>query len=93
MSSAKVKTCISANKYHWFGWLLAFLIVAVIAGQTTNNTGSDPRGTLLVSQAIVQHGTVKLDAYAGPYLDTFAHQMHRKNGRRLQELSATRLLN
>ncbi len=80
MSSAKVKTCISANKYHWFGWLLAFLIVAVIAGQTTNNTGSDPRGTLLVSQAIVQHGTVKLDAYAGPYLDTFAHQMHRKNG-------------
>lgn len=68
------------NKYRWFSWLLAVLIVGVIAGQQTQNTGSDPRGTLLVSQAMVQHGTIKLDAYAGEYLDTFAHQIHRKNG-------------
>ncbi len=68
------------NKYRWFSWLLAVLIVGLIAGQQTQNTGSDPRGTLLVSQAMVQHGTIKLDAYAGEYLDTFAHQIHRKNG-------------
>lgn len=68
------------SKYRWFGWLLAVLIVAAIAGQKTHNTGSDPRGTLLVSQAIVQHGTIKLDAYAGAYLDSFDHQLHRKNG-------------
>ena len=68
------------NKYRWFSWLLAVLIVGLIAGQQTQNTGSDPRGTLLVSQAVVQHGTIKLDAYAGEYLDTFAHQIHRKNG-------------
>jgi len=65
MSSAKVKTCISANKYHWFGWLLVFLIVAVIAGQTTNNTGSDPRGTLLVSQAIVSMVPLSLTPMLG----------------------------
>ena len=64
----------------WLGWLLALAIVSVIALQGTNNTGSDPRGTLLVSQAIAQHGTIKLDAYAGEYLDTFSHQIHRKNG-------------
>ena len=68
------------NKYRWFSWLLAVLIVGLIVGQQTQNTGSDPRGTLLVSQAMVQHGTIKLDAYAGEYLDTFAHQIHRKNG-------------
>lgn len=68
------------SKNHWLGWLLATLIVVVVAVQQTHNTGSDPRGTLLVSQALAQHGTVKLDAYAGPYLDTFAHQIHQKNG-------------
>ena len=71
---------LSLSKNHWLGWLLATLIVLVVAVQQTHNTGSDPRGTLLVSQALVQHGTIKLDAYAGAYLDTFAHQVHRKNG-------------
>lgn len=68
------------DSHHWLGWLLALLIVAVIAGQKNDATGSDPRGTLLVSQALVQHGTVRLDAYAEAYVDTFAHQIHRKNG-------------
>lgn len=65
---------------HWLGWLLAFLIVAVIAGQSTHNTGSDPRGTLLVSQAIAQHGSVKLDAYGETLLDSYGYVIHRKNG-------------
>lgn len=70
------------TKHRWLTWLLALLIVIVIVigVQKTYNTGSDPRGTLLASQSLVQHGTVKLDAYAGAYLDTFAHQIHRKNG-------------
>lgn len=68
------------SKHRCLGLLLVLLIVVVIAVQKTHNTGSDPRGTLLVSQALAQHGTVKLDAYAGAYLDTFAHQIHRKNG-------------
>lgn len=68
------------RKHCWLALLLAISIVSMIAVQQTRNTGSDPRGTLLVSQAIVQHGTIKLDAYAGAYLDTFAHQIHQKNG-------------
>lgn len=68
------------SKHQWLGLLLAVVIVAVIAGQKTYNTGSDPRGTLLVSQALAQHGTVKLDTYDKAFLDTFAHQIHRKNG-------------
>ncbi len=94
MFSAKAKTNISAHflrtdgvgrgstlsQNRWLGWLLAFLIVAVIAGQSTHNTGSDPRGTLLVSQAIAQHGSVKLDAYGETLLDSYGYVIHRKNG-------------
>lgn len=65
-------------KHRWLGWLLAALIVAVIAGQTTHNTGSDPRGTLLVSEAIAQHGTIKLDAYGKTLLDSYGYVIHRK---------------
>lgn len=68
------------DKNGWLGWLLAFLIMAVIAGQTTRNTGSDPRGTLLVSQAIVQHGSVRLDAYGEMLLDSYGYVIHQKNG-------------
>lgn len=66
------------NKHRRLGWLLAFLIVAVIAGQTTHNTSSDPRGTLLVSQAIAQHGSVKLDAYGETLLNSYGYVIHRK---------------
>lgn len=68
------------GKHRWLGWLLAFLIVAVLAGQSTHNTSSDPRGTLLVSQAIAQHGTVKLDAYGETLLDSYGYVIHQKNG-------------
>jgi hypothetical protein len=68
------------SKHRWLGWLLAFSIVAVIAGQSTHNTGSDPRGTLLVSQAIAQHGSVKLDAYGETFLDSYGYVIHQKGG-------------
>ncbi len=56
------------------------MILAVIAGQSTNNTGSDPRGTLLVSQVIAQHGTVKLDSYGEPLLANYRGVTHSKGG-------------
>ncbi|MEI2742101.1 MAG: glycosyltransferase family 39 protein [Candidatus Competibacter sp.] len=40
--------------------LLIFMIVIFARGF---NSDSDPRGSLLVSQSIIKHGTVKLDAY------------------------------
>lgn len=66
------------GKHRWLGWLLALLIAAVIAGQSTNNTASDPRGTLLVSEAIAQHGSIKLDAYGKTLLDSYGYVIHRK---------------
>lgn len=71
----------SSNFCHYLaGLLLATLIVITVFSQVTSNTGSDPRGTLLVSQVIVQHGTIKLDSYEKEFLGTFAHQIHQKNG-------------
>lgn len=69
-----------AFKEKWLGWLLAFMILAVMAVQNTYHTGSDPRGTLLVSQAIVQHGTVKLDSYGKTLLDSYGYVIHNKGG-------------
>ena len=43
------------------------------------NTASDPRGTLLVSEAILTHGTVKLDHYGEDLLRGYAYAVHRKN--------------
>lgn len=71
---------LALGNHRWLGLLLAFLIVAVIAGQKINATGSDPHGTLLVSQAIAQHGSVKLDAYGETFLDSYGYVIHRKGG-------------
>lgn len=79
MTNRKISPFVQPS-HTWLACLLGLFIFTVIITQGTNNTGSDPRGTLLVSQALVQHGTIKLDAYAGTYLDTFAHQIHKKNG-------------
>ena len=78
--SEKLHSGFARNRYHWFGWLLAALIVTVIATQETYNTRSDPRGTLLVSQALAQHGTLKLDAYGKPLLDRYGYVIQHKAG-------------
>lgn len=60
--------------------LLALLVALVIATQRTRNTESDPLGTLLVSESLVERGTLKLDAYGADYLKTFGFRVHEKNG-------------
>lgn len=64
----------------WRGALLALMILTVIANQNISNTGSDPRGTLLVSQALVQHGSPKLDAYGEPLLERYGYVIQHKGG-------------
>lgn len=60
--------------------LIAIAAIILIACFTqTRNTGSDPRGTLLVTEQILLHGTVKLDAYNAEALQDFAHMIYRKN--------------
>ncbi len=68
------------KRHRWLAWLLACAIVAIIGAQSTNNVRSDPRGTLLVSQAVVQHATVKLDTHGKALLDSYGNVIHRKNG-------------
>lgn len=56
------------------------VVFLLIACAKIRHTGSDPRGTLLVSQAIVQQGTLKLDAYGPDLLQTYGYVIHQKNG-------------
>src|SRR5262245_54617567 len=48
----------------WLLLLTAVFIVLFVASIRVRHTGSDPRGSLLVSAAIIEHGDVKLDHYA-----------------------------
>lgn len=55
------------------------IVLLLISGAQIRHTGSDPRGTLLVSQTIVQHGTVKLDSYGAELLQSYGYVIHQKN--------------
>jgi len=44
---------------------LAIASALLAASGTVSYTGSDPRGTLLTAQSIIEHGTFALDAYPG----------------------------
>lgn len=46
--------------------LLAGLVFAWVLRSPINQAGSDPRGSLLVSQALLETGSIRLDAYRGP---------------------------
>lgn len=67
---------------HWrMLWILAgALLLFTLISEQNRNTSSDPRGTLLVSQAIVQQGTVKLDSYGTPLLQSYGYVLYEKNG-------------
>jgi hypothetical protein len=59
--------------------LLVSIALAVSAGARVLSTGSDPWGCLLTSQALIEHGTIRLDAYADATRD---FQFVDKNGHR-----------
>src|SRR5512144_2994959 len=47
-------------------WLLcvtALLVLLFVASVRVRYTASDPRGSLLVASAIIEHGDIRLDAY------------------------------
>lgn len=61
---------------------LIFLIVIVFLSvifANNRNTSSDPRATLLVSESIIQNGTIKLDHYESEILDRYGYAVHEKN--------------
>lgn len=57
--------------------LMAFLAVSF---STNRNTDSDPRSTLLVSEALLKHGTIKLDHYGAEVMAHYGETVHEKNG-------------
>lgn len=59
--------------------LVVMAIVSLIVTFSHNrNTGSDPKGTLLVTESILTHQTVKLDHYGE--LRGYERHIHNKNG-------------
>jgi len=57
--------------------LAAFLLVSF---STVRHTGSDPRASLLVSESILTHGTLKLDHYGADVLARYGRAVREKNG-------------
>jgi hypothetical protein len=55
------------------------LIATLVLTATVRDTRSDPYLALLVSQSIIQNGTIKLDAYADE-INLKAHSIRQKNG-------------
>jgi len=60
-------------------WLVGLLILLAALFGRNVSTGSDPHGSLLVSQALIEHGTVRLDAYQQHFGD-YSYQLAEKNG-------------
>ena len=50
----------------------------VVVCSQVNYTGSDPRGTLLVSQALMNRGTIKLDYYSPDVLRPYGGSIYKK---------------
>jgi hypothetical protein len=57
--------------------LSAFLLVSF---SEVRNTGSDPRASLLVSETILTHGTIKLDHYGAETLSRYGNVITEKQG-------------
>lgn len=65
-------------------WLALVLVVVgfVVAFHRVDRSDADPRGTLLVAESIVTHGTIRLDHYGETTLGAYANVTHEKNGHR-----------
>ena len=62
-------------------WILLFLMLFIFVSvnkSPVSHTGSDPKGSLLLSQALIEYQTVKLDKYQG--LERYDYSFHEKNG-------------
>lgn len=56
------------------------LVFIIVASARIKGTGSDPKGTLLVTEAILNHGSIKLDHYGADVLQSYGYTVQRKNG-------------
>lgn len=61
-------------------FVLSVSFILFISSPIEGYKTSDPLGTLLVSQSILEHGTVKLDNYSKDILDRFEWQIFQREG-------------
>lgn len=62
-------------------WLLVLTMLAavlMVALSPVTYTGSDPRGTLLLSHSIITQGTLELDHYGSDVLDRYGAVIQEK---------------
>lgn len=70
----------SINLFRHAFWMLAgALVLCIVLTAQNRNTTSDPRGTLLLSQALAQHGEMRLDSYGSSVLQRYGYVVQQKN--------------
>ena len=62
--------------------LMAIAVLAVVLLHRVDRTDADPRGTLLVSEALITHGTIRLDQYDDATLARYGNVIQQKGGHR-----------
>jgi len=71
---------VNASRSRFLAVLLMLIAFLAVSFSTVRNTDSDSRSTLLVSEALLQHGTVKLDHYGREAMANYGYTVHEKNG-------------
>jgi len=60
-------------------FFILFIVFVSVIFANNRYTDSDPRATLLVSESIINKGTIQLDHYGSETLDRYGYAVHKKN--------------
>jgi hypothetical protein len=67
--------------YHLTYYIVLLTAFILISFPGVRHTGSDPSGSLLVTESLLKHHTCKLDPYSDkPLKDRYGYKIHKKNG-------------
>lgn len=73
----KAQASISKKYTPWILLPLVLFIFILVAMSPVSHTGSDPKGSLLLSQALIENQSVKLDSYKD--IGKYRYVVHKKN--------------
>ncbi|MFZ2236311.1 MAG: glycosyltransferase family 39 protein [Dokdonella sp.] len=82
-STAAVANMLTSKNWFRFATLVLTAIVTALVlmvSEPIRATKGDPRATLLVSEAVIHHGTVRLDSYPADALARYGSAIQSKNG-------------
>ena len=69
-----------SNKIKFAVLIIIVSILLVVLFARNKATDSDPRSTLLVTEALLTHHTIKLDHYGAEILSKYGYTIYKKNG-------------